>query len=199
MLADMTRSEYLSNCTGNSTEIEVLSSANLVFGVSGAVCSLISLVLLFTLVFFFRAYRNILQRLILYYATVVIVYQVLSGMLLVHRFHYRGQRTVCAINVALLYYMVSVMYFLSAVIVNYSMYLVLRPSKRGPLFTKSSCYKWVAECCCVGFAFVLPWTYSWTPITHNDYGISSRYCGIKTTDEDCSPANIKKGLIIIFP
>ena len=190
MRADMTGSQF-HNCDYNVTA--ELLRANLVRGISGAVCCLISLVLLFVLVLVFRAYRNTLQRLILYYVTVTTVYQALNAVFLEHQFVYQGQDILCAVLGGCFYYMGSVIVFLAAIIVNYSMYLVLQPSKCGP---QSNWSKWIAECSCIVIALILPLTYLWTPLTNNNYGISGPYCGIKIMDEECKPDY--EDLIIIF-
>ena len=115
---------HIPNCS--DVTFDQLLHANLVRGMSGIVCFLISVVLLVSLVFIFRAYKNTLQRLILYYAIATTVYQAFNVSFLEHQFQYKGQDTVCAVLGGCVYYIVSVIIILSAVIVNYSMYLVLR-------------------------------------------------------------------------
>ena len=177
------------NCS--DVTFDQLLHANLVRGMSGIVCFLISVVLLVSLVFIFRAYKNTLQRLILYYAIATTVYQAFNVSFLEHQFQYKGQDTVCAVLGGCVYYIVSVIIILSAVIVNYSMYLVLRAlEKCGRAFNpQRNCGKRIAECFFVLFALIIPLSYTWAPLTDHHYGISGPYCGIKSTDdENCNPS-----------
>ena len=183
--AERTGSQFL-NCSNFTTD--QLLSANLAKGLSGAVCCFITLVLLFILVFVLRAYKGLLQRLILYYAVVTFFYHMLTASLLEHQTDYQenGQNTVCAVLGFSLYYAANVIVILAAIIINYLMYLVLRSSKCSS-FTTTKRNQLTVESVCVGIPFVLPLTYLWPPLTDGRYGISGAYCGIKTTDENCKP------------
>ena len=64
---------HIPNCS--NVTFDQLLHVNLVRGISGIACFLISVTLLFSLLFIFRAYKNILQRLILYYAIATTIYQ----------------------------------------------------------------------------------------------------------------------------
>ena len=187
---------HIPNCS--NVTVDQLLRANLVRGISGIVYFLISVVLLLSLVFIFRAFKNTLQRLLLYYAIATTVYQAFNISFLEHQFQYEGQDTVCAVLGGCIYYIVGVIVLLSAVIVNYSMYLVLRASgKCGQAFdTRSKCSRRIIECLSVLFAFVVPLLYLWTPLSDHHYGISGPYCGIKNTDENCNPSY--RDMIIFF-
>ena len=189
---------HIPNCS--NVTVDQLLHANLVRGISGAVCFLISVILVFSLVFIFRAYKNTVQRLILYYAIATTVYQALNVSFLEHQFQYEGQNTVCAVLGGCVYYNVGVIVLLSAFIVNYSMYLVLRASEKcgQTAFNahRRNCSKQIAEFLFVVFSLLVPLSYSWAPLSDHHYGISGPYCGIKNTDGNCNPAY--RDIIIFF-
>ena len=189
---------HIPNCS--NVTFDQLLHANLIRGISGIACFLISVILLFSLLFLFRAYKNTLQRLILYYAITITIYQAFNVSLLEHQFQYKGQDTVCAVLGGCVYYIVSVTVILSAFIVNYSTYLVLRAMELctcGRTFNvQRNCSKGITECIFILFALIIPLLYSLAPLTDHHYGISGPYCGIKTTDEDCNP--VYQDLIIFF-
>ena len=75
---------HIPNCS--NVTFDQLLHVNLVRGISGIACFLISVTLLFSLLFIFRAYKNILQRLILYYAIATTIYQAFNISFLEHQF-----------------------------------------------------------------------------------------------------------------
>jgi hypothetical protein len=134
-------------------------------------------ILLFSLLFIFRAYKNTLHRLILYYAIATTIYQAFNISLLEHQFQYRVQDTVCAVLGGCVYYTVGIIIILSAFIVNYSAYLVLRAIKLcgqcGRTFnTQRNCSKTITKCFFFLFALIIPLLYSLAPLTNYHYGIS---------------------------
>ena len=179
---------HVPNCS--NVTFDQLLHANLVRGISGIACFLVSVVLLFSLVFIFRAYKNTLQRLILYYAITTTIYQAFNVSFLEHQFQYKWQDTICAVLGGCINYTVGVSIILSAIIVNYSMYLVLRAlEKCGRAFNpQRNRSKVLAECFFVLFALIIPLLYAWAPLTDHHYGISGPYCGIQTTDKNCNPS-----------
>ena len=188
---------HIPNCS--NVTFDQLLHVNLVRGISGIACFLISVTLLFSLLFIFRAYRNTLQRLILYYAIATTIYQAFNISFLEHQFQYEGQDTVCAVLGGCVYFIVGVIVILSAFIVNYSTYLVVRAMKmRGRTFNvqRTGCSKGIVECVFILFALIIPLLYTLAPLTDHHFGISGPYCGIKTTDENCNPTY--RDIIIFF-
>ena len=100
--------------TGSNVTFDQLLHVNLVRGISGIACFLISVTLLLSLLFIFRAYKNTLQRLILYYAIATTIYQAFNISFLEHQFQYEGQDTVCAVLGGCVYYIVGVTVILAA-------------------------------------------------------------------------------------
>ena len=169
--------------SSNLTAEEPTFRANLAKGLSGAVCSLITLVLVLILVCVLHAYKGLLQRLILYYAVLTLIYDLLTTSLLEHQIanQKQGQDTVCNVLYFLVTYAANTMVIFAAIIMNYLMYLVLRSSKSS-LFITSRWKRVIAECCCVGVSLVLPLTYMWQQLIDNAlYIINGTFCGINST------------------
>ena len=118
-------------------------------GAAGITCLLITFILLCELLCDHRAYKTTLQRLILYYTILSIVYQIINsvnGMAHNHSPPSRGDLTPLE-NAAM--YFANVAFFLPAIIINYLMSLILRlccgchmtypQSKLSTFFTELVC------------------------------------------------------------
>ena len=181
-LVDEVGSQFLSNCT-NFT-LHQLKTFNLAMGISGAVCLLLSFVILACLLFL-RAYKTTMQRLIVYNAVLTILYQLGNVLQLEHQFNYKGQDVVCALLGGFYMYIANVTFTFAAVIITYLLYLVLKLYNTGSLSQskRSSC---LIESLCIVVAFTLPFTFLWTPVVHNGFGLGGFYCWIKDMDINCN-------------
>ena len=196
--AERIGSQFLNS--SNLTADKPTFRSNLAKGLLGAVCTLITLVLVLILVCALRAYKGLLQRLILYFALATLIYDMLTTSLLEHQIanQKEGQDKLCAVLYFLLNYVANVMVIFAAIIINYLLYLVLKSSKSSSFMVVSRRKQVIAECCCVCMSFVLPSTYMWQQLTDNDlYVISGTYCEINTTVTVQDSTAIKYRNIII--
>ena len=185
--------QFLPDCTDFS--FNQLKTFNLVTGISGAVCLLISLLIVVFLLCVFKAYKTTMQRLIIYNAVLTILYQFGNVLQLEHQFSYKGQTTVCSILGAFYMYIANVTFTFAAVIITYLLYLVLQLCITGSL-SQSKFISYVVESLCIGIAFILPLTFLWTPFLHNGFGLGGFYCWIKNVDSNCTKYNTD--LIIMY-
>ena len=156
---------------------QVLQKCQIVGGVSGASCLLVSLlVVVFLLVF---VHKTRLQRLILYYAGMMVVYDgMFVAFVLSQNYDSDGHRinspTACAVISKLYLYSVMATPDFAAVVTNYMMILFLLLSCNE--LRIQSTPKWLKiclECVCVAVAFFFPLTYLWLLV---EDGFLSGYC-----------------------
>ena len=156
---------------------QVLQKCQIVGGVSGASCLLVSLlVVVFLLVF---VHKTRLQRLILYYASMMVVYDgMFVAFVLSQNYDGDGHRinspTACAIVSKLYLYSVMATPNFAAVVTNYMMILFLLLSCNE--LRIQSTPKWLKiclECVCIAVAFFFPLTYLWLLV---EDGFLSGYC-----------------------
>ena len=163
---------------------QVLHKCKIVGGVSGASCLLVSLlVVVFLFVF---VHKTRLQRLILYYASMMVVYDgMFVAFVLSQNYDSDGHRinspTACAVISKLYLYSVMATPNFAAVVTNYMMILFLLLSCNE--LRIQSTPKWLKiclECVCVAVAFFFPLTYLWLLV---EDGFLSGYCsGTVTCD-----------------
>ena len=175
--------QFSLNCT--SFTFNQLKSFNLAMGISGAVCLLMSTIILVFLLCVFKAYKSTLQRLIIYNALLTILYQLGNVLQLEHQFSYNGQSTVCSILGAFYMYIANVTFIFAAVIITYLLYLVLQLCLKGYL-SHSKVVNCLVEFLCTFIPFILPLFFLWTPFLHNGFGLGGFYCWIKAEDINCT-------------
>ena len=175
--------QFFPNCT--SFTFDQLKKFNLTMGISGAVCFLVSILILVFLLCVFKAYKSTMQRLIIYNAGLTVLYQFGNVLQVEHQFSYKGQSTVCSILGAFYMYIANVTFTFAAVIITYLLYLVLQLCFRGSL-SQSKTVSCLVEFLCIFIAFVLPLLFLWTPFMHNGFGLGGFYCWIKDVDNNCT-------------
>ena len=151
-------------------------------GVSGGICLLVSVIILSVLILAYKAYKNTLQRLILFSTVFTILYQFFSILQLEHQFQYEGQDTVCAILGGIYTYVANGTFMFAAIIINYLMYLVLRLCITGSLMTSKAC-GWTTEFIFVLFPLILPVVSMLQPLIYSNFGFGGFYCWVKSTND----------------
>ena len=185
----------LFNCTDLTPQ--ELKGLNLVRGVSGGICLLVSVIILSVLILAYKAYKNTLQRLILFSTVFTILYQFFSILQLEHQFQYEGQDTVCAILGGIYTYVANGTFMFAAIIINYLMYLVLRLCITGSLMTSKAC-GWTTEFIFVLFPLILPVVSMLQPLIYSNFGFGGFYCWVKSTNDLNFCRSDYTGAIIIY-
>lgn len=177
---------------------QVLQKCQIVGGVSGASCLLVSLlVVVFLLVF---VHKTRLQRLILYYAGMMVVYDgMFVAFVLSQNYDSDGHKinspSACAVIFTLYLYSVTANPNFAAVVTNYMMILFLLLSCNE--LRIQSTPKWLKiclECVCVAVAFFSPLTYLW--LVFED-GFLSGYCsGTVSCDLIYRDSNLINSIVV---
>ena len=165
-------------------------SINLTYSVNGAVCFVISSVIVLLLLIS-RSYHTLLQRLFLYLMVVTAVRQLTNAISIEHQLNYSQQEMVCT-WIGYFNNWTGIMYFVFTVsIMSYLFFQVLYLAKgnTSPRFLKSKRQRAMLEGSFVVLSSVITFVYDSIPhFTHN-YGLAGGWCWIKTLNENCTTSS----------
>lgn len=188
--------ESLQNCT-NFTALQ-LKNINLARTLSGIVCMLV-VVLILTVLVFYKAFKSTLQRLFLYITAATVIEEAVFSLAIEHQFYYPSQNKLCVFYGFLLEWTVSITNYLILCKILYLLYLVC-VNYRGSVLLGGKLYKkkylWLLfEGFCILFSICFPLTYLWIPFVHGTYSLAGGWCWIRTIDKSCKNTGLDDEII----
>lgn len=172
------------NCS-NETTFEQLKILNVATSVSGMFCILVAIVI-FVILVHYKVYNTTLQRLFLLLIIATILFEADMAMMIEHLFQYSGQEEFCAVLGYFNQSMSCMVFFFTAEIAVYLLFMVYKNVRGNPLprLSKSKCLSRSVECISCLAPVLLPLAHSLFP--YKRYGLSLFNCWIKTYDDACN-------------
>lgn len=189
--------ESLLSCTNFTGEqIQIL---NLARSLSGMVCLLVVVLILFLLIFY-KAYKTTLQRLFLYITTTTVLEEVAFSLAIEHQFYYANQDKMCVFFGFLLEWTVSITNYLILCKIFFLLYVVCSNIRGNPLkstkSTRKKCLLIVIEVLSVLLSVCFPLSYLHVPFLHGTYSLAGGWCWIETINEHCEDVGLKDQIVL---
>ena len=173
-----------------------MNTFNISRGVSGGVCTLLTIVILLLLLYN-KSYKSALQRMFLYLTSTTILLEVFFTIQIERQFHYPGQEQFCS---ALGFFVeasggISYMFTMGITIVSlYTVYKQLW--RRDPLqrVTKSRWLRITLETSFVIFGIISILIVNSIPFAQGNYGLTGPFCWIRSFDENCTVVGLQEQL-----
>ena len=169
----------------NCSEVN-LRKVNLVFGVTGVVCCLISC-LIVGLIICCKAYRTVLQRLFLYLMVAIVLRELFIAASLEHQWKYTAhvQDRVC-MWIGFLWNWTGILVFAFTVGIKiYLFFLVKYSVARGntvPMFLQSRYRRVVLESLYLVLPTLVTVCYACIPFFYENYGLAGAWCWVNALD-----------------
>ena len=174
------------DCT-NFTTGELLF-LNLSISITGAVCFLITSLIVLVLIFY-KAYHSLLQRLFLYLMLATSIRELALFSLIEHYFYYTRQDELCICVAFFNHWTVTMTLVFAMGIMVYLFYLVRHFAKGNaltvPTILWSKCHRITLECLYIILPVALAFAYASEPYIRGSYGLAGAWCWISSLDENC--------------
>ena len=166
-----------------------LNTVNLVFSGTGAICCLISIVII-VLILFNKAYNSVLQRFFLYLMASILLRELFIVASLEHHYKYDKeiQDKVCA-AIGLIWNWSGIMVFIFTVGMKVYLFIYVKRLTRGdtgPVFVQSGCGRVTLESLYVVLSVFVTICYAFVPFFTKNYGLAGPWCWIRAIDENCT-------------
>jgi len=158
---------------------------NVATSVSGMFCMLVAIVI-FVILVHYKVYNTTLQRLFLLLIIATILFEADMAMMIEHLFQYSGQEEFCAVLGYFNQSMSCMVFFFTAEIAVYLLFMVYKNVRGNPLprLSKSKCLSRSVECISCLAPVLLPMAYALFP--YERFGLSLFNCWMKTYDDACN-------------
>ena len=163
-----------------------LNTVNLVFSGTGAICCLISTVIIVLIL----SSKAVLQRLFLYLMASILLRELFIVASLEHHYKYDEeiQDKVCTV-IGLIWNWSGIMVFIFTVGMKVYLFIYVKRLTRGdtgPVFVQSGCGRVILESLYVVLSVFVTICYALVPFFTKNYGLAGPWCWIRAIDENCT-------------
>ena len=140
-----------------------------------------------------QTYRSALQRMFLYLTTSTILLEAFHAMQIERQFHYHRQEQFCSALGFLIQSSSGVNYLLTLGITIFSMYTVYRKLLGDPFerAIKIKGLRIAFESLFLISIVTIPFTFTWIPFLHGNYGLAGPFCWIRGMNENCTVVGLQ--------